>query len=967
MKHPIPIKLWHIIFIAVMLLQNSSAFAQKPKTTNFNIQVHDKVSNRQLNRVRVYVLKTDSMVIDSCKTFYSGSSNGEREIFYVCEVKTAEPYYLLRFEREGYKPRMIRVEASSEINLTEVQLEREVKLRNLNEAVVSATKIKMVMKGDTLVYNADAFELGEGSMLDQLISQLSGVKLEKGGVITLNGNKVSSLLINGKDLFNGDVQKAMENLPAYIVDKVKAYQKAPDNAYLTRKDTKAEAQDPWVIDVNLKKDYNQGWLVSAEGGYGTNDRYSGRLFGLRFTNQTELFIYGNANNLNDKAKPWGQGVWYKDEVKNGEMKLYKGGAYFAYNSKNNKNRISTSVDVAHNSVDINNRASQTNYYETGDTYGRLHYMNHSRDLSVDWTADGKYARKNVFMTWKHILRYSDNHTQSETQNATFNRQLAELSPASVLDTIFGNFGYVSQAQSSIINRYRDLGLSQKYHWKVCEFLYFTLPHWNLSLGGNYNHISQDYFSQYLLHNSTTGTTGDYRNRYTNAPQNSYDWNAALSRNIINKVKSNWTNRLMISYSVYNSHSNTTSMLYRLDKWDNGWNQPLPGGKIIGILPSASDSLTNCTDWANSYETTVNDWTHSLNLSYTLLYSRKFSLSFNPYINYHHRGVKDWRNQNDTRHVSKDYIWVAPSLNIKISDFSFSTSTYRQLPSAIYLLDVLSDSDPLFITKGNNNLKPSDTYSVGARYNKFSRHTLAEANVRYSITRNSIGQARYYNSETGVTTMQPANIDGNWSANCGGSFAHELDKKERWEVQTSANFTYLHSTDFVHDGQTEVSLSDLDKSIVRNLFTNTSVAINYRTKPLNAGIKVQIDWQHATSKRTNFTTVNSKDIFTTFNVLAKLPWQLEISTDLTLYNRRGYAEHSMNKDEWIWNASIEKRILKDKSLSFKCTAFDLLAQRSSMERRLNVQGYTETWYNTIPRYVLFTLSYRFHKAPRRNYE
>ena len=49
--------------------------------------------------------------------------------------------------------------------------------RTLREATVTATKVMMVMKGDTIVYNADAFELAEGSMLDQLISRLPGVKL----------------------------------------------------------------------------------------------------------------------------------------------------------------------------------------------------------------------------------------------------------------------------------------------------------------------------------------------------------------------------------------------------------------------------------------------------------------------------------------------------------------------------------------------------------------------------------------------------------------------------------------------------------------------------------------------------------------------------------------------------------------------------------------------------------------------
>lgn len=53
--------------------------------------------------------------------------------------------------------------------------------RNLNEVVVKASKIMMVMKGDTLVYDATAFQLAEGSMLDELIKQLPGVRLESGG------------------------------------------------------------------------------------------------------------------------------------------------------------------------------------------------------------------------------------------------------------------------------------------------------------------------------------------------------------------------------------------------------------------------------------------------------------------------------------------------------------------------------------------------------------------------------------------------------------------------------------------------------------------------------------------------------------------------------------------------------------------------------------------------------------------
>jgi hypothetical protein len=56
------------------------------------------------------------------------------------------------------------------------------------------------MDGDTLVYNADAFQMAEGSMLDALIKKLPGVELEAGGVIKVNGRQVSSLLLNGNML-----------------------------------------------------------------------------------------------------------------------------------------------------------------------------------------------------------------------------------------------------------------------------------------------------------------------------------------------------------------------------------------------------------------------------------------------------------------------------------------------------------------------------------------------------------------------------------------------------------------------------------------------------------------------------------------------------------------------------------------------------------------------------------------------
>ena len=94
----------------------------------------------------------------------------------------------------------------------------------LGEVVVTASKIKMVMRGDTVVYNADAFELANGSMLDALVRQLPGVEL-KGGRIYVNGEFVDNLLVNGRNFFRGNPKIALDNLPAYMVDKVNVYRR----------------------------------------------------------------------------------------------------------------------------------------------------------------------------------------------------------------------------------------------------------------------------------------------------------------------------------------------------------------------------------------------------------------------------------------------------------------------------------------------------------------------------------------------------------------------------------------------------------------------------------------------------------------------------------------------------------------------------------------------------------------------
>ena len=94
----------------------------------------------------------------------------------------------------------------------------------LDEVTVTSSVVQIINKGDTIQFNAEAFELAEGSMLSSLVKKLPGVELRDNGQIYVNGRFVDKLLLNGKDFFNGDKMVLLQNLPAYTVKNVQVYQ-----------------------------------------------------------------------------------------------------------------------------------------------------------------------------------------------------------------------------------------------------------------------------------------------------------------------------------------------------------------------------------------------------------------------------------------------------------------------------------------------------------------------------------------------------------------------------------------------------------------------------------------------------------------------------------------------------------------------------------------------------------------------
>lgn len=826
--------------------------------------------------------------------------------------------------------------------------------RTLREATVTATKVMMVMKGDTIVYNADAFELAEGSMLDQLISRLPGVKLNAGGVITVNGNRVSNLLIDGKDFFNGDANVALENLPAYMVKNVKSYQKAPDNAYLTRKDNKPHADDPWVIDVTLKKEYHQGWIANAEAGGGTKDKYLGRVFGTYFSDRARVGFYGNANNTNSNQRAGSDGKWENEDAMMGENTLQKGGLFASfYGGKDSERpiRFITTLEASHNKDVNESRGNSVNFYESGNTYGKVNSLYNSKNYNLNWIGALSIPTSFAYIHLDQYFYYTSSSTNSQQQ--------------SVLSRYILPDEWTNMTEG-LVNSYTDLSQSKASNLSYAALLDATvkLPHdkeFSVNFAVNTRTSTDKTNSLYNLITQGVEPTTDFRNRYNHNKQQNLQLLGSIDYPLIEIKKSHGkiSHNISTNYHIEHQNQQGDRNFYRLDRLGGDW--ALPDRKLLGQLPSTTDSLALATDWGNTNHTTTRQTMHNVGLRYSF---EKDDLYFHAALPmaFTRNAIDDLRMKDQQRHIVKHYQWLQPSFSLSFKNIKLSGSIAHTAPQMNLLLDVTDDSNPLFITKGNTTLKPTNIYNatLGYTLNKTKHAQNLNAEWGYSAQQNAVGQARYYDAETGVTTSMAQNINGNWQTHVTVGYACSLDKKQKWTFDVSATETFQNSVDFQQTSLMPTSA----KSEVKNWFMQGNVALAYHCKLFNAALKSAVDWQHATSKLTGFQTINSINHLYTFTNQWSLPWSMVIDTDLTYYVRSGYADHSMNSHEWIWNMAVAKRMLKSKALSLKLSGHDILAQRRSIVRTLNAQGRTETWHNVVPRYFMLSLVYHFSKSPRK---
>lgn len=206
----------------------------------------------------------------------------------------------------GYHSRKVHfvaMEGTDTLDLGDIRLKpSDVYLRT---ATVNARAKRFVMRGDTVVFNPDAFQLSEGARLDELIRQLPGVTQKDGKLYWMD--KPVRILVNGENMF-ADNDILQQRLPAEAVDRIKAYNKASKLAESSGRD---DGEEDHVLDIQVKPSFLEKWYGSAEANYVTPDRFRALLDAMYFSMSDPFMAYANINTTgqNTFQKNYGSTSW----------------------------------------------------------------------------------------------------------------------------------------------------------------------------------------------------------------------------------------------------------------------------------------------------------------------------------------------------------------------------------------------------------------------------------------------------------------------------------------------------------------------------------------------------------------------------------------------------------------------------------------------------------------------------------
>ena len=910
------------ILLLFALLFTIAVMAQAPAINAISGKLIDKVTEEPIELANVRILKK------SDSTFVTGKASDAKGAFTI-PVRNGE--YIVHISFIGYNDVFLNAEVTPStptVQLGVIPMSNDNIL--LSETVVTAKASEIAVRGDTLEYNADSYKVTESAVVEDLLKKMPGVEIDKDGKITVNGKEITKILVDGEEFFSDDPKVASKNLPAKMVDKLQVLERRTEQAQMTGFDNGEEEN---VINLTVRPGMKEGLFGNAFAGYGSKDRYEANAMVNYMKDKDQYTFLGGLNNTNNAGfsdiassmfggmggRGGGRGMFGGTS---GISTSANGGGNF---SKQFTPKLKLGGNVRYGSTDTNvesgvfsqNILSAGNTLEQEKNWSNSISENFNMDLRLEWEPDSSTR-----LIFRPAVSFYNN--QREERGDFFT--LRELTGDTINNGDSDNFSEGSGKNLSFsMDASRELGKEGR-----------------------------------ILSLQVRGQANDAENAGTNRSATFYNGSRPddlIDQRFTNTSDSrNWRGYLSYVEPLSDVHFLQLAYQYsqNLSESDRDTRSKDATGEYTILDPAYSKRLEN--NFVNqeieaNFKGVREKYDYMVGFSMQPSTSRSKTFVGNDMI---FDGEQKVINYSPMAQLN--YNW-SRSKNLRIRYYGDT-----EQPSLTQLSPVVDVTNPLNISYGNTDLNPSFEHRLNIRYQQSNPGKASSFNtfINAGYLTNDIVSATITDVNTGRRETTYQNVKGNWNANGRMMFNVPL-RNIKFSLFSMSFVSYNQSKGFAKSitNENDSKVFTNDDMNINNRFSLMEVmGLNYRSDLFDLSVRGNVNFNNVTNslegqqdqQYLNYGGNGSTSIY--------LPWDMTLESDINYSTNSGYTD-GFEQNEWLWNASIQKALFKQKSGTLRFKIYDILQQRTNISRSVTSNYIRDTTTNTLTSYFMVHFIYRFN--------
>lgn len=815
----------------------------------------------------------------------------------------------LRAEFFGYKPTTMQLMSGASLDtvlIDDIRLQpSEVLMREL---AVKGRARRFYMRGDTVVFNPQAFPVEEGQRLQDLVLQLPGVSVQDGRLLW-NGKPVR-LMMNGREALSEGM--LMSQLPVEAVENIKAYERRSELEEHTGVDDGRREQ---VLDVTVKPRFMDRWSGELRATAYSRKNYATEANGMKLSDTDPvMFFLRAADDPRAVSKKTADQFWTygADDAIRQQMGSLAYKHAWRPDFETNRDSHWAVTAGANHSDRPHSRWERTQTFLPGtqptetNTEERTHQ--HKLSTPLDFASRVEFSPK-LRMQVYATLAYEQEENTTEREQETL--------PLSV---------------SSYHSSSRSKGVMGTMQGKL---LYLTKK--GMLAGGidaEYRHRQNHGSSLGDYHYLLSGTSELDRQHFS-SPTN--DLSLALQLG---------TQQALGKKTILTAMWTTTyNRLYRNEeRW-------------------RADTL----DLANSLRQCDDLWKNELELMGMFTLGK---VSFGPHLTLSHlHEQSDYRRGHLDTLARRNLLLASPhvELNYRIAKQQGLKADVSYVATPSQLIDCIGyrdDTNPLYIIEGNPGLHTSHTLAAKLYYNIMRTRGSQSLGIGLDYYRDydPVATVLHYNSQTGGYRSRKRNVRGGsrWQ----GTVDYERSLGERLQMKNRLNGEWSKSYGLL-------TLVDDATGLIYNRqshsYLHDRLSLAYDTEPWHAELTNEFTWNRYAYSDASQPTQNIFHYELSMHLRYKLrkSWRFTLSPMLLL--RRGYLSPSMNDTPFLLNAEVAYKftggrgaLLRhlDNRADITLAANDLLNQDRRHASTITATSHTESGSSLLHNYVTLTLRYRW---------